>query len=97
METWTLAHPPDDELGDVVQGWLTGGLPADKDEQPTGRQTAVPGSAGRLLNVNQAADYVGVHRNTVYEAVKRGRLVARRVGRLVRFTIEDLDAWTKQP
>lgn len=49
----------------------------------------------RLLDVNAAATYVGVHANTIYDAAKRGALRCRRVGRLRRFTVEDLDIWTR--
>jgi excisionase family DNA binding protein len=52
-------------------------------------------SAG-LIDVKAAAAHVGVHRNTIYEAVKRGDLKVRRVGRLLRFTIDDLDQWTRR-
>jgi excisionase family DNA binding protein len=47
------------------------------------------------MTVKEAAQYVGVHPNTVYAAAKCGRLRFRAVGRLRRFTIDDLDAWTR--
>lgn len=47
-----------------------------------------------LLDVDAPAAYVGVHRNTVYEAAKAGKLRYRSVGRLRLFTIADLDDWT---
>jgi excisionase family DNA binding protein len=46
-----------------------------------------------LLDAKGAAAYAGVHPNTVYEAAKAGRLSCRKVGRLPRFTVADLDAW----
>jgi excisionase family DNA binding protein len=52
-------------------------------------------AAPRLLEAEEAARYVGCHRNTIYEAAKSGALTARRAGRLVRFTVADLDAWTR--
>lgn len=47
-----------------------------------------------LLDAKEAAAYAGVHTNTIYEAAKAGRLPCRKVGRLRRFTVADLDAWT---
>ena len=67
--------------------------------EPRGRRAEPPETERlhRLLDVDAAADYVGVHRNTIYEAARLGDLVVRRVGRLVRFTIDDLDRWTGKP
>ncbi|HXH89698.1 MAG TPA: helix-turn-helix domain-containing protein [Gaiellaceae bacterium] len=50
--------------------------------------------ADRLLDVNEAARYVGCHANTIYAAAQSGALRCRKVGRLRRFTVSDLDAWT---
>jgi excisionase family DNA binding protein len=47
-----------------------------------------------LLDVHAAAAYLNVHKNTIYEAAKHGKLKYRSVGRLRRFTIADLDEWT---
>jgi excisionase family DNA binding protein len=48
-----------------------------------------------LLTAREAAAYVGVHPNTVYNAAKSGDLSYRAIGRLRRFTQADLDAWTQ--
>lgn len=62
-----------------------------EDEEPV-EVAVVP--QDRLLDVHAAAAYCGVHENTVYEAAKSGALACRRIGRLRRFTVADLDAWT---
>jgi excisionase family DNA binding protein len=51
--------------------------------------------ADRLLTAAEAATYCGVHRNTIYEAAKAGQLRFRPIGRLRRFTREDIDDWTR--
>lgn len=50
----------------------------------------------RLLTAQEAARYVGCHANTIYDAAKSGRLSFRAIGRLRRFTVNDLDAWTRR-
>ena len=49
----------------------------------------------RLLTAKEAAACVQCHPNTIYQAVKSGALRSRGFGRMLRFTIADLDAWTK--
>jgi excisionase family DNA binding protein len=48
-----------------------------------------------LLTAHEAAAYVGVHANTIYNAAKSGDLRYRAIGRLRRFTVADLDDWTQ--
>lgn len=55
---------------------------------------AKPSNNGRLLTVKEAAEFVGCHANTIYLAAQSGQLRPHRVGRLRRFTVEDLLAWT---
>ena len=45
---------------------------------------------GRLLSVSEAADQLGISDKSVRRAVQRGDLVAHRIGRLLRFSAEDL-------
>ncbi|MEJ7568419.1 MAG: helix-turn-helix domain-containing protein [Gaiellaceae bacterium] len=49
----------------------------------------------RLLDVKDAASFVGCHPNTVYAAVKAGALKSHGYGRMRRFTRADLHAWTE--
>lgn len=84
-----LATQQDDD------GFPPDALPAAGFEPENGEAihvVAVP--RDRLLDVHVAAAYCGVHENTIYEAAKSGALVCRRIGRLRRFTVTDLDAWT---
>jgi excisionase family DNA binding protein len=85
---WLRAARWRGERAAAASAWLAG-------LSPTVPHEVEPPTSPRLLNVDEAAAYVGCHSNTVYAAVKRGDLAARRVGRLVRFTIEDLDQWTR--
>lgn len=59
------------------------------------REAAAP-IGERLLTAQEAARYVGCAANTVYDAAKAGRLSFCAIGRLRRFTVEDLDAWTRR-
>jgi putative molybdopterin biosynthesis protein len=46
-----------------------------------------------LLTVQEVADLLRVHRNTVYEWVSRGEMRAIRVGNRLRFDPEDVSRW----
>jgi excisionase family DNA binding protein len=53
----------------------------------------------QLLNLEEAAEILGVDYKTVYRLVRRGDLVAGKVGRVYRVSREDLEAYfnsTKQ-
>lgn len=45
------------------------------------------------LSVREAADHLGVGRNTVYELVARRELPHLRIGRTIRIPTESLAAW----
>jgi excisionase family DNA binding protein len=47
----------------------------------------------KYLTVKEAAEYMRVSPNTVYNWVQSGRLYARRAGSRLRFTTQDLDDW----
>jgi len=47
----------------------------------------------RLFTVVQAAELLGVGRTTVYQLVWSGRLTPVHIGRLVRFTREELESF----
>lgn len=48
---------------------------------------------GRLLDIEQAAEYLGVTERWVRRAIADRRIPFSRVGRLVRFDPRDLDAY----
>ena len=45
----------------------------------------------KALTVQDVADILKIAKNTVYELVKRGELNSYKVGRKVRFTLEDVE------
>ena len=47
----------------------------------------------RLLTVEEAAQFLGVSRNNLYIAARRGEVPSFKVGALVRFDLDDLRAW----
>ena len=46
-----------------------------------------------VFNVNELADYLRVHRSTIYRLLKQGKLPAFRVGSDWRFNRESIDKW----
>ena len=46
-----------------------------------------------VFNVNELADYLRVHRSTIYRLLKQGKLPAFRVGSDWRFNRESIDEW----
>lgn len=54
-------------------------------------------SANKLLNAQEAADYLGLVIGTVYHMISEGRLpVIRLSKRCVRFRLDDLDKWLEE-
>jgi excisionase family DNA binding protein len=47
----------------------------------------------RALGVAEAAKAAGVGRTTLFEAIRKGEVTARKVGRRTIITVDDLDAW----
>lgn len=45
----------------------------------------------QLLTTREVAELLQVHVNTVYQYIKQGKLVPRRVGGMFRFTKGDID------
>jgi excisionase family DNA binding protein len=52
-------------------------------------------SAGvaKVLTVNELAEYLRVHRSTIYRLLKRGQLPGFKIGSDWRFNIEVIDDW----
>jgi len=50
------------------------------------------GSA-KVLTVNELADYLRVHRSTIYRLLKKGHLPGFKIGSDWRFNIEAIDRW----
>jgi len=49
-----------------------------------------------VLTVNDLADFLRVHRSTIYKLVKRGNLPAFKVGADWRFHTDAIDRWRLQ-
>jgi excisionase family DNA binding protein len=47
------------------------------------------------LGVAEAAKAAGVGRTTLFEAIRKGEIAAKKVGRRTIITTDDLDAWLK--
>jgi len=47
----------------------------------------------RLIGVNEAAEYLGIEKVTLYSWAKKEFIPSVKVGRLVKFDIHDLDEW----
>ena len=50
----------------------------------------------QLLDTTEAAGYLGIRKNTLYEWVVQEKVPHIKVGRLVKFRREDLDEWLKK-
>lgn len=50
----------------------------------------------RLIPIQQAAEYTGLSRHTLYAMVSQRRVPHVKVGRLVKFDMELLEKWIKQ-
>jgi excisionase family DNA binding protein len=51
--------------------------------------------AERLLNSNQAAEFLGVHPRTLQRMVNRGEIAGVRVGKLWRFVPSAIQDWVE--
>ncbi len=51
------------------------------------------GNASRVMTVNELADFLRVHRSTVYRLLKTNSLPAFRVGSDWRFNTETVNEW----
>jgi excisionase family DNA binding protein len=50
----------------------------------------------QLMDMNAAAEYLGISKNTLYEWVVQQKIPHTKVGRLTKFKREDLDAWLEK-
>ena len=50
----------------------------------------------QLLNTKEAAESLGISKNTLYEWIVEKKIPYIKVGRLVKFRREDLEAWLKK-
>lgn len=64
-------------------------------ERRPSRQDRHPAVTERPLTVLEAAEYLSVHPQTIYNLVQKGRLRPLRVGNRLRFTRESLDRYMR--
>lgn len=50
----------------------------------------------KVLTVSELADYLRVHRSTIYRLLKKGQLPGFRIGSDWRFNVEAIDEWRLQ-
>ena len=49
-----------------------------------------------MMTMDEVAEYLRVHRTTIYRLIKRHKIPAFRVGRNWRFNIGDVNRWLQQ-
>lgn len=47
----------------------------------------------KLLTISEVAAYLNIKRKTIYAKVEAGEIPHYRIGRLVRFSLAEIDAW----
>lgn len=50
-------------------------------------------TATKVLTVNELAEYLRVHRSTIYRLLKKGQLPGFKIGSDWRFNVEVIDDW----
>ncbi len=50
-------------------------------------------SSAKVMTVNELADYLRVHRSTIYRLLKKGQLPGFKIGSDWRFNVEVIDNW----
>jgi len=50
----------------------------------------------KVMTMDEVAEYLRVHRTTIYRLIKRHKIPAFRVGRNWHFNIEDVNRWLQQ-
>jgi excisionase family DNA binding protein len=50
-------------------------------------------SLTKVLTVNELADYLRVHRSTIYRLLKKGEIPGFKIGSDWRFNVEVIDKW----
>jgi excisionase family DNA binding protein len=53
-------------------------------------------SSDEILNINQVAKYIGIHKITLYRLIKAQKIPAFKIGRQWRFKKKLLDKWIEE-
>jgi len=88
----------DDRIDDKVRGEWEETQLMNKENLPESSEIKVAPALKRLLSVEEAATYIGLSPRTLYNAVAPKSkfpfpIRAKRIGKLVRFDIRDLDKY----
>ena len=49
----------------------------------------------KLLNITQLSEMINVKRKTIYDWVHKGQIPNVKIGRLVRFDLNEIERWIK--
>ena len=52
---------------------------------------------GLWLPVDETEKYLGIKKDIVYKWVKRRKMPAHKVGRLLKFQVKEIDQWVREP
>ncbi len=52
--------------------------------------------ADRWLSVEEIAQHLGIKKDTVYKWVKNRHMPAHKVGRLLKFQVNEVDMWVRE-
>ncbi len=55
--------------------------------------TIMQSATTKVLTVNELAEYLRVHRSTIYRLLKKGQLPGFKIGSDWRFNVEVIDDW----
>jgi len=50
----------------------------------------------KLLNIVELSQYLSVKENTIYSWVSQRKIPFKKLGRLVRFSLEEVEKWIEQ-
>jgi excisionase family DNA binding protein len=50
-------------------------------------------ATAKVMTVKELAEYLRVHRSTIYRLLKKGSLPGFKIGSDWRFNVEDIDQW----
>ncbi len=52
--------------------------------------------ADRWLSVEEIAEHLGIKKDTVYKWVKTRQMPVHKVGRLLKFQVNEIDRWVRE-
>ena len=52
--------------------------------------------AERWVSIDEISEHLGVKKDTIYKWVARKRMPAHKVGRLLKFQINEVDRWVRE-